>query len=600
MSGTNDPASLPNVRITPADKRDSKPTFPAIPTQTDAEQPLINSEVDPDILRAQLDFISSGAPLSKKFAEESYDALTAVQDECADDIDELCPDKTVANSVLFFTFDFDSLNQALFGSIGPSIAVDSTFAFPLGRRLLSSPGSTSLLVRPLDTVRWVASMYGRQLRAAPSTPSGAKLVRAPSATDAHRAPPSVTVDSPKLRRAEESGRSKVQADPPHRRLLAPVAELTRAAPREGKSASAMVAVKPEAPRDPRDALGRGFFQRPADPDSDSDSDDEDESEDEGKHRPHHGPPPGPPRGPRPPPPGTESLPPHPPRPSTYQYSLGFGSERDACLLARLPTASPSCRASISSLYQLQAQYQAQSPPPPPPGPGPHHFPFFGAALVLLGVGLVARRVYWGRHRKFRRQQMNALINAVESNPSLKAAVEAELGTPLPQPLPESCCARKRCVLVRVLAGVAIAFVSVVATCHVVAATERPDEETGEPRPMPLLLALLVLLAFFVAQVLALKVLLRFCGHRESEETPSEGTDRGSASPATRAAQYTRAWLAQAWSPAPRAVHEGALYAPLAGGEFELRPSAPSAPTVVQHGTVFVPVPARPAASMTLI
>lgn len=129
--------------------------------------------------------------------------------------------------------------------------------------------------------------------------------------------------------------------------------------------------------------------------------------------------------------------------STYNYSLGFGSAGDQCLQQSLTKASVGCQAAVSDLHTLRNQYYADFSAASTTDttesvdsdyhhrPGPHSFCMI-AFVILIGI-ILLRKLYRGRHRKYRHQQINAVLSVVKNNPTLQAAVEAETGAPMVSP-----------------------------------------------------------------------------------------------------------------------------------------------------------------------
>lgn len=116
-----------------------------------------------------------------------------------------------------------------------------------------------------------------------------------------------------------------------------------------------------------------------------------------------------------------------------EFSEAFAMVNATCLqpIAVNQTVSKDCQDALTKLTSLQDQYvsstsTSSSPPPPPPHPR-----LFGPlVLVAAVVILIAKKVYFGRYRKFKRQQVHAVLRGIKNNPSLKASVEAEIGMPL--------------------------------------------------------------------------------------------------------------------------------------------------------------------------
>ena len=145
-------------------------------------------------------------------------------------------------------------------------------------------------------------------------------------------------------------------------------------------------------------------------------------------------------GPPPPFPGSDHMPPpfegdhphppphHPPI-DMYRFSLGYSPAGDTCMKQNYHQLSPPCHASLVKLYQLHDEYSG-------PGAWDHHHwhhsicDFWPLLLVALVVTFLFKRAHCGRHKRFRAQQVNAVLAAVRADPSLKAAVEAHTGSAL--------------------------------------------------------------------------------------------------------------------------------------------------------------------------
>ena len=122
-------------------------------------------------------------------------------------------------------------------------------------------------------------------------------------------------------------------------------------------------------------------------------------------------------------------PPHHPPIDMYRFSLGYSPAGDTCMKQNYHQLSPPCHASLVKLYQLHEEYSG-------PGAWDHHHwhhsicDFWPLLLVALVVAFLFKRAHSGRHKRFRAQQVNAVLAAVRADPSLKAAVEAHTGSTL--------------------------------------------------------------------------------------------------------------------------------------------------------------------------
>jgi len=119
-----------------------------------------------------------------------------------------------------------------------------------------------------------------------------------------------------------------------------------------------------------------------------------------------------------------------------QFSQAFALVNSTCIDNQQEAApNKDCTDALLKLYSLQDQYissasslYSSTQPPPPP---PHHHPLLGPLIIVaVFVVLIAKKVYFGRYRKFRKQQIHAVLEAIKSNPTVKATVEAEIGMPL--------------------------------------------------------------------------------------------------------------------------------------------------------------------------
>jgi len=151
----------------------------------------------------------------------------------------------------------------------------------------------------------------------------------------------------------------------------------------------------------------------------------------------------------------------------------------------------------------------------------HHHPHLGLFLFLSLWGLVA--LVWARKGRQRRQQVRALLEALNANPDLKAQIEAITGTTVPP----------KCghhghharggfgvCLFKLFLRLVAAFLSAVVLIHVSAGltrliivhVSRRDEETGElllPSPACVVGVLVtVLTTLTVLTAVALKALFR--------------------------------------------------------------------------------------------
>jgi len=115
----------------------------------------------------------------------------------------------------------------------------------------------------------------------------------------------------------------------------------------------------------------------------------------------------------------------------YTGAIGYGPQGDMCMYQSYGKLSSGCQTAIKSVFALRQQYWSEDVEMS------SHEGGFGHVLLplLLGlfvvVGLIKR---CGPHRKHRKDAIT-ILKAIEANPALKAAVEAEAGVSLP-PLPK--------------------------------------------------------------------------------------------------------------------------------------------------------------------
>lgn len=166
---------------------------------------------------------------------------------------------------------------------------------------------------------------------------------------------------------------------------------------------------PETQRTLRGTLSHrrlhGFWHgRHSDSDSDSGSDsgsDSDEEEEEGRHRRHHN---------RDESSGIDT---------TFMGSLGYGPNGDMCIYQNFNTLSQPCQGAIQQHFELRQQFWTEEES----HQSCHAMAGFGLLLGAFILGSVVRRCIYRK----RFQQVRKVMDAINANPALKAAVEAEAG-----------------------------------------------------------------------------------------------------------------------------------------------------------------------------
>lgn len=355
---------------------------------------------------------------------------------------------------------------------------------------------------------------------------------------------------------------------------------------------------------------------------------------------------------------------HPPRApmvdTVFKGSLGFGDAGDMCMYQNVQSLSAPCQQAIMNQFILRQAYWEESQELSSGHPPCHGH---GLMILLVLAALVLGCCLKRKHCKNRKQAMT-ILRAINANPSLKSAVEAEAGVSMPE-LPPPCifersageaasappargphlvCKILKCVVTAVLVIVLsffLAIASIVITMSIIEGTAPTDENGNVMYPSPLAAHLLL---FSISCLLSLIAALIFRGCRKanqqrrvSSEAPTAvtgnmrrptqpGRNNGSRQPATRFAFVTdffrRGNYTPAYVPVPQDASEhGAspLYAPLMhsneGSEMVVV-SAPPPPPASQHTayppsgpylsgqyngqTVYVPVSAHPMSTVTMI
>jgi hypothetical protein len=134
--------------------------------------------------------------------------------------------------------------------------------------------------------------------------------------------------------------------------------------------------------------------------------------------------------------------------TTYSGALGFGAAVDTCLYASQSEWSTECSAAVSDLHALRAQYYSAATDSAASytteeettSSGPLPLEWLVAVDVagaLFGLAVARVTLEWLRRslerKQQRREEVNGVLAALEGNPSLRAAVEAATGKPLPEP-----------------------------------------------------------------------------------------------------------------------------------------------------------------------
>lgn len=217
-------------------------------------------------------------------------------------------------------------------------------------------------------------------------------------------------------------------------------------------------------------------------------------------------------------------PPPPPVPEDHSFdgSLGFGADGDMCLYKGMADGrvSDPCIDAVADLYELRAEYWQESQQPQ----GHHHGGFFLLLVLAVLVGCLARRFLRCRHDR----KVRSLLTALHTHPALKAAVEAETGVTVPEPVPHLCGARQqgggRCSQSAVMrfAKVTAMFIGLLVlsfwlsfaaleiTMHVVHGMDEhaPTDPTGEPQYTSPVAAMAILLLVITAEITAVALVFR--------------------------------------------------------------------------------------------
>lgn len=188
----------------------------------------------------------------------------------------------------------------------------------------------------------------------------------------------------------------------------------------------------------------------------------------------------------------------------YMGSLSYGYSGDACIYENFQTLSPGCQEAVSDLYILRENYwQQEEIAHKPPH---HHGLFLPIILLFLVVPCLVRKLFIKRKRF---QDVRKVLEAIEANPSLKAAVEQSAGIPIPK-LPQcpmhksraaSCCASVFKFIAVFIVSVIIALVLiVVSTQLVMMSNQSPDHSVNVSKILIVyfLLSILVVVLFKVA------------------------------------------------------------------------------------------------------
>lgn len=275
---------------------------------------------------------------------------------------------------------------------------------------------------------------------------------------------------------------------------------------------------------------------------------------------------------------------------------------------------------INDLYALRSQYvdeyrsEQAFDGPPHHGPPSMIVPVF---LLLLLVIFFVRKLYRLPYRKYRKQQINSVLSAIESNPTLKAAVEAETGFALPEKFHNegSCTKRMLCrSLLRVLGVVFtclfLAATAVMVTAHIIMAHY---DATGDvPPPFAAGLMILGILMLEIGAVFLMYKGIRFMlsrgsGNQAAATQPqytssSSSVDDNDDSGTSAAHQFGRRiryvyndYFGRLSAPgtvssSSRSHAQSGLYAPLNSNDVVYAPTAPNVymqPSVIATTPVHV-------------
>lgn len=327
---------------------------------------------------------------------------------------------------------------------------------------------------------------------------------------------------------------------------------------------------------------------------DEESSDSSESSEEGWNwmpgvkAPH--PPPHPPHGrlpPPPPPPRGRSGP-----DDFFPGALGFGASGDECMYQNWVNLTPPCASSVKRLHDMRAQYWHENEMIEQVDGGYHHGHFWFVILSALAMYLLCRIF---RLKKQHRAQ-NKLLEAIHTDKTLKASVEASTGLIVPAPTAcpahrqgGSCFVRflKAALLfsVVVFSSFVISITSLEITAHIVQGMDERRAQESDcnnedgycplTSPFTALMILLVVCSFeiFIFTLLvrgAKFLLLRLSAANYQPSAPPSTNDSGVEDYNTRfiprAQQRLQQWHAYAMQRLGRTNRSSSMYTPLMGDE----------------------------------
>ena len=237
----------------------------------------------------------------------------------------------------------------------------------------------------------------------------------------------------------------------------------------------------------------------------------------------------------------------------FTGALGFGVLGDMCMYQNFDRMSLPCQSTVTDLHELREQYWREESDAMGPGFNRlhHRGPPLPAVLMLFAVlplAFVAGRKW--KRSVVRRRQMHSVLSALDKNPALKAQVEAEAGVAVPSASDMDCPAR-RLSLCRVLFAVVGAFftamfvtvTSVMVASSIVVGLGNEDAATGEMQYPPAPVALSILAATVIFEVVGVTMLARACRARalrrnQDLATLAEATPTASAPPTYTAVIYS--------------------------------------------------------------
>jgi len=516
---------------------------------------------------------------------QALQAISDVQNACEADLQDLCLAQPVAMSMMQQMQMNDAMDSVFDGIISQMLGASSPV-------YVSSPSSSSSSYNSQTDsseedgevqTQTIFVEFGRRLMEKEKESEGLRTLHSLA----------VKLFTPVIKLHDK-------VVPAHRRLINPMARppLTAAT-----AAKKIKTAKTETMR----KLQRGPPPPP---------EDEEDSEDEEDGPPRQGPPQGKPK-PKP-----------KPKPDTfYSGALGYGAA-DGCLYKNFHQLQPQCQEAIVNVYQLRQDFWAASQAATTCD-HPYHHPHGFPVLLLLAPLFV----FLFFKRRARMQAVNKTLDAIHSNPALKAQVEALSG--LPVPAAKKCCAgQSNCatmlkavgtLLAVALCSFIIAATSLVVACGIVGSMSHIGPDGTEVHPSGFV-ALLVLFIVTALEVVLFVGVVRGCKLMfapspfpatasaelvQSEESPSgtltaplvpreDGSDGGAEVP-----RY-RSFFARV-AGVTRRLSSPFGYMQLPSGDSEMVPlgASASSPSSVELGTattvlpVYTQLPAGPTTVYTV-